>query len=134
MSKHINPDFFYHMPSGSKVHPCRLIHKDGTIMWKHACHSFLPECEAHESHIIKTAQRLEDLNSWVSQVADLTDYLQPVCWYLPTDPMFNEGISVYFRHTSLSSKEVYEAISTHILDHETLEVTPRLQLLHFRRC
>ena len=134
MSKHINPDYFYKMPSGNKVHPCRLIHKDGTVMWKHACHSFLPTCEAHESHIIKTAQRLEELNSWVSQVIDLTDYLQPISWYVPTDPVLNEGISVLFRHTSLSSKEVYESLFTHILDHETLEVEPRQQYLHFRRC
>ena len=36
MSKHFSPDIFYNLPSGSRVHPQRLIHRDGTIMWKHA--------------------------------------------------------------------------------------------------
>ena len=27
MSKHINPNYFYNLPSGAKVHPCRLIQK-----------------------------------------------------------------------------------------------------------
>ena len=71
MSKHISPSYFYKLPSGAKVHPCRLILKDGSLMWKHALlnqnNAALPECEAHEQHIIKTAQRLEELNSWVSQ-------------------------------------------------------------------
>ena len=75
MSKHISPSYFYNLPSGNKVHPCRLIHKDGTLMWKHALlhqnEHKLPASEAHEQHIIKTAQRLEELNSWVS--SDLRD-------------------------------------------------------------
>ena len=29
-------DIFYELPSGNKVHPSRLIHRDGTLMWKHA--------------------------------------------------------------------------------------------------
>ena len=33
MSKHLNNDSFYYMPSGNKVHPCRLIQRDGTLMW-----------------------------------------------------------------------------------------------------
>ena len=37
MSKHIAQHHFYQLPSGSAVHPCRLIQKDGTLMWKHAC-------------------------------------------------------------------------------------------------
>ena len=36
MSKHISPSYFYELPSGTKVHPCRLILKDGSLMWKHA--------------------------------------------------------------------------------------------------
>ena len=27
----------------------------------------VPICQAHEAHIIKTAQRIEELNCWVSQ-------------------------------------------------------------------
>ena len=37
MSKHLNQSIFYNLPSGIKVHPCRLIQRDGTLMWKHAC-------------------------------------------------------------------------------------------------
>ena len=59
MSKHIDKKYLYQLPSGAAVHPCRLIHKDGTLIWKHALHSssnnlFLPRSEAHEAHIIKT--------------------------------------------------------------------------------
>ena len=65
MIKHLSPSVFYSLPSGNQVHPSRLIHRDGTIMWKHAVVSpynelFLPESEAHEAHIIKTAARLEE--------------------------------------------------------------------------
>ena len=136
MSKHISPSYFYNLPSGNKVHPCRLIHKDGTLMWKHALlhqneHN-LPASEAHEQHIIKTAQRLEELNSWVSSVNDLSDFLSPVSWYVPTEPELCEGISVYFTHTSLSNNEVYDGLRSHILDHEKLELAG--SYLHFRRC
>ena len=71
MSKHISKETFYPLPSGANVHPCRLIQRDGTLMWKHAllCSNeiHLPKNQAEEQHIIKTAQRLEELNSWVSQ-------------------------------------------------------------------
>jgi hypothetical protein len=136
MSKHINPAHFYHLPSGAKVHPCRLIQKDGTLMWKHALlynnSPLLPECEAHEQHIIKTAQRLEELNSWVSQVSDLTDFLSPIRWYQPTEPQLSEGISVHFNHTTLGCNDVYDALCQHVLAHETLEL--HHGYLHFRRC
>ena len=60
MSKHISPSYFYELPSGTKVHPCRLILKDGSLMWKHALlnqnKATLPQSEAHEQHIVKTAQ------------------------------------------------------------------------------
>ena len=69
MSKHLSAAHLYNLPSGNCVHPCRLIHKDGTLMWKHAITYkddivYLPEREAQEQHIIKTAQRLEELNSF----------------------------------------------------------------------
>jgi hypothetical protein len=62
MSKHLAKECLYHLPSGNSVHPCRLIIRDGTLMWKHAllsCNEFtaVPETQAHEQHIIKTAQR-----------------------------------------------------------------------------
>ena len=102
MSKHIKPDYFYSLPSGAKVHPCRLIQKDGTLMWKHALlHNNIPNvpiAEAHEHHIIKTAQRLEELNSWVSQITELSDFLFPIRWYQPSEPQLSEGISVHFNY------------------------------------
>ena len=136
MSKHINPNYFYPLPSGTKVHPCRLIQKDGTLMWKHAllnnnC-AVLPISEAHDQHIIKTAQRLEELNSWVSQINELSDFLSPIRWYQPTEPQLSEGISVHFNHTTLGCNDVYDALCQHVLDHETLEL--HHDFLHFRRC
>ena len=136
MSKHIKPAYFYSLPSGTKVHPCRLIHKDGTLMWKHALlhNNFptLPVSEAHEQHIIKTAQRLEELNSWVSQINELSDFLSPIRWYQPSEPQLSEGISVHFNHTTLECNDVYNSLKQHVLDHETLEL--HQGYLHFRRC
>tara|TARA_R110002050_G_scaffold59020_2_gene132173 strand:+ start:1633 stop:2043 length:411 start_codon:yes stop_codon:yes gene_type:complete len=136
MSKHISPDCFYNLPSGINVHPCRLIHKDGTLMWKHALlHSnmpSLPECEAHEAHIVKTAQRLEELNSWVSVDMEAWECLMPVAWYVPDDAELEEGIAVYFKHKVKDIDAVYTALKSHILSHEILEI--RNQYLYFRRC
>ena len=36
MSKHLAKNCLYKLPSGNLVHPCRLIIRDGTLMWKHA--------------------------------------------------------------------------------------------------
>ena len=70
-SKHLTKDAFYQLPSGALVHPCRLIFKDGTPIGSMLCCGeclyFLPLDQAHEAHIVKTAQRLEELNTWVSQ-------------------------------------------------------------------
>ena len=136
MSKHITPEFFYTMPSGNKVHPCRLIHKDGTLMWKHAllhnnC-AYIPFEEAQEQHIIKTAQRLEELNSWVSQDYEPWECLQPVAWFNPADPVLQTGYSVYFKHQLHDNVLIYDKLLSHIQDHETLEL--RQNYLYFRRC
>ena len=136
MSKHISPSYFYELPSGSKVHPCRLILKDGSLMWKHALlnqnKAAIPMCEAHEQHIIKTAQRLEELNSWVSVDSEAWECLMPVAWYLPARPELSEGISVYFKHTTLPIDSVYTTLSLHILPHESLEL--RDKYIFFKRC
>ena len=57
-------------------------------MWKHAflvgnAFTQLPTEQAHEAHIIKTAHRLEELNSWVSQGLDPWHGIQPTLWYEP---------------------------------------------------
>ena len=136
MSKHISIDCFYSLPSGINVHPCRLIHKDGTLMWKHALlyHNSpsFPECEAHEQHIVKTAQRLEELNSWVSQELEPWQCFIPYAWYSPYDSELTEGISVYFTHAIYPNNDIYETLLPHIQSHETLE--QRDELLFFKRC
>lgn len=134
--KHIAPQCLYNLPSGVLVHPCRLIHKDGTLMWKHALlynnKLSIPQDQAQEAHIIKTAQRLEELNSWVSLELEPWDCFIPAAWYVPTITELSSGISVYFKHFSQDMNKVYDLLLPHIQDHETLE--QRSQYLFFKRC
>ena len=136
MSKHLSPAALYNLPSGQRIHPCRLIHKDGTLMWKHALlynnETFIPETEAQEQHIIKTAQRLEELNSWVSQGLEPWECLQPVAWFYPLTDELQDGISVYFKHAVLETEPVLLALLEHIQEHEFLEV--RCNHIFFKRC
>ena len=137
MSKHIAPNHFYNLPSGNRVHPCRLIHKDGSLMWKHALLTpanvpVIPVEEAHEQHIIKTAQRLEELNSWVSQDLEPWNFLVPSLWYAPDVDGYAEGIAVNFTHSTKDTVEVYNTLCTHTLAHETLELTDNY--IYFKRC
>ena len=137
MSKHIDKAYMYKLPSGDVVHPCRLIHKDGTLMWKHAllCHdniANIPKLESHEQHIIKTAQRLEELNSWVSQELEPWQCFIPVAWYSPIDSELTDGISVYFKHALYGNDYIIDKLLPHIQSHEALE--QRKDLLFFRRC
>ena len=137
MSKHIDKKYLYNLPSGTVVHPCRLIHKDGTLMWKHAllCSdnvANVPHSESQEQHIIKTAQRLEELNSWVSQDLEPWDCFLPYAWYSPEDTELRDGISVYFIHAIYNNDEVYDILVPHIQEHEILE--RRDNLLFFKRC
>ena len=137
MSKHIAPSHFYNLPSGNRVHPCRLIHKDGSLMWKHALLTpanvpVIPVEEAHEQHIIKTAQRLEELNSWVSQDLEPWNFLVPSLWYAPDVADYSEGISVNFTHSIKDTAEVYNTLCNHVLAHETLELIDNY--IYFKRC
>ena len=143
MSKHLAKGCLYQMPSGNAIHPCRLIVRDGTLMWKHALlnqNRFvgLPLEQAHEQHIIKTAQRVEELNVWVSQDMEPWECIQPVAWYDPEIKGLDEGISLYFRHKSYDTEELYENLIDHVQPHETLEVhrskLPSDNLLFFKRC
>ena len=113
-----------------------LILKDGSLMWKHALlnqnKAVLPECEAHEQHIVKTAQRLEELNSWVSQELEPWQCFIPYAWYSPYDSELTEGISVYFTHAIYSNSDIFDTLMPHIQEHETLE--QRDELLFFKRC
>ena len=136
MSKHITPSFFYDLPSGTKVHPCRLILKDGSLMWKHALlqHNIesIPETEAHEQHIIKTAQRLEELNSWVSRDLEPWNGIKIIAWYAPHIEELSQGIGVYFKHAQYDTNQISDILSTHIQSHETLEANDRY--VYFKRC
>ncbi len=136
MSKHISKDCMYHLPSGNIVHPCRLIQRDGTLMWKHALLSantpIIPKTEVIESHIVKTAQRLEELNSWVSQELNPWECFVPIAWYLPATPELSQGISLYFKHQTFDLDHTYTQLLPHIQDHETLE--QRNNYLYFQRC
>ena len=136
MSKHIASSFFYSLPSGIKVHPCRLILKDGTLTWKHALQFNnvfnIPTDPAHEQHIIKTAQRIEELNSWISPDAENFDNLKPSSWYVPSNPDLSDGISLYFYHPSSDIEDTYKILKDHILPHETLCI--KNQNIFFKRC
>ena len=136
MSKNIAKSFLCNLPSGTSVHPCRLICRDGTIMWKHALIYDgvlrLPAEKAHEQHIIKTAQRLEELNSWVSHGLEPWECFTVHAWYLPDAPEMSNGWSVYFKHKVHDTDSLYEQLSPHVMDHEILE--KRHGYLFFRRC
>ncbi len=143
MSKHLDKRCFYQMPSGNHVHPCRLILRDGTLMWKHALlnhnkFTSLPHTQAHEQHIIKTAQRLEELNTWVSQDMEPWECITPLAWYDPEIPSLSEGINLYFFHRGYDTEDLYEELIDHIQPHETLEIYDRKfpsdHLLYFKRC
>jgi hypothetical protein len=105
-------------------------------MWKHALlynnKLSVPTEQAHEAHIIKTAQRLEELNSWVSLDLEPWDCLIPTGWYVPHIPDLSNGISVYFKHFSRDTTDVYDLLLPHIQDHETLHQSN--QYLYFKRC
>ena len=136
MNKNISKDCFYQLPSGASVHPCRLILRDGTLMWKSALlyegTLNIPVEESHEFHIIKTAQRLEELNSWVSQDLNPWESLQPIAWYTPNIKELSSGISVYFNHAVHELDRTFTNLLPHIQDHETLEI--RNNYLYFQRC
>ena len=133
MHKNLNKDLLVKLPSGNVVHPARLIHKDGTLMWKHAMTDcVIPATEAQEQHIVKTAQRLEELNSWVSRDLDVWQCLVPTMWYSPTSKELSTGYTVYFQHAVYDVNQTYDCLASHILPHESLECAE--DHLRFQRC
>lgn len=106
-------------------------------MWKHALLfnnelTTVPSDQAHEAHILKTALRLEELNSWVSQGLDPWECLRPVRWYDPAEADYAQGISVLFRHTTLPGHLIYDLMLEHKQEHETL--TYDNGFFKFKRC
>ena len=136
MQKYFAEGTFYNLPSGNKFHPQRLIIRDGTLTWRDAlaCEGVvhIPQDLAHEQHIIKTAQRVEELNSWCSQSMELWHCIKPLAWFKPDVKELSEGICLYFEHTVLRTKTAYAKLIPHIKDHEELEV--RDNCLLFKRC
>lgn len=139
MHKQISSSAFITLPSGDEVFPSRLIHRDGTIMWKHALQAgdnhYVPTSLAHEAHIIKTAARLEELNAWVSQNLEPWDCFLPKFWYDPRSihKPTASGYACEFQHTSLSTSAVLEVLAPHVQDHETLVLLNNSNL-YFSRC
>ena len=141
MSKHLKKECLYSLPSGNAVHPCRLIVRDGTLMWKHAFlnnneFTSLPETEAQEQHIIKTAQRLEELNVWVSQELEPWECLTPHAWFDPNNKNLSGGTAVYFSHSIYPADTIYNKLKPQIQQHETLaylDYFPSKPLLFFKR-
>ena len=134
--KNLDKAYLYNMPSGSTYHPNRLIHKDGTLMWKHALlyqgELNIPSEVAHEAHIIKTAQRLEELNSWVSLDNELWECLMPTAWYVPEVSHLSEGISLFCKHSTHNAQYIYDTLKSHVQAHETLKIVG--DQVYFQRC
>lgn len=125
MSKHISQHIFYRLPSGCQVHPSRLIVRDGTLMWKHAFHSCnqftqLPVEIEHEENIVKTAQRLEELNLWVSRNLDLCNSIRPIRWYDPSVNHFKYGNQVSIQHPLLLQEEVFDILKDKMNPNENI--------------
>jgi len=139
MSKHLSDANFIQLPSGNSVHLYRLIHRDGTLMWKNALINTndklsVPIQQAHESHIIKTAQRIEELNTWVSNLLEPWDCIKPTLWYSPEHPHegLAQGYACFFRHTSMPLADLYIQLAQHIQSHESLEQSEGG--IYFSRC
>ena len=127
MTKHLAKDCLYTLPSGAVIHPSRLIQRDGTLMWKHVFtfedkFTSLPTCEEHETNIIKTAHRIEELNVWVSQSLEPWECLKPYLWYHPDNKEHTDGTALYFYHTLHNVEDTFDTLHKHINPHETLEL------------
>ena len=139
MSKYFAKEQLYELPSGNLFHPLRYIIRDGTLNWSHALRSkqndsvFIPSVLAHEQHIIKTAHRLEELNTWLMLPNfELHECLVPDHWYNPEHEELAEGIGVYFRHNVFSNAYVLQKLTPHIKPHEELDI--RGKSVYFKRC
>jgi hypothetical protein len=102
-------------------------------MWRTALGRYSPTDLAHEQHIIKTASRLEELNSWTSSDMDECQTFEIHKWFDPTSDGFAEGISVLFTHPNyFDNDELYEALESHVYPHEVL--SKKESVLFFKRC
>ena len=102
------------------MHPCRLIHKDGTLMWRHALGGKTAQQLSVETNIITVAGRIEELNSWASAFCEIWECLMPIKWYEPDDPHHSDGLRVLLNHTAMDNSDVFTLISAHLKDGELL--------------
>ena len=135
MTKHLAKDCLYTLPSGTIIHPSRLIQRDGTLMWKHVftfenTFTSLPISEEHETNIIKTAHRIEELNVWVSQSLEPWECLKPYLWYNPDNKEHTDGTALYFYHTLHDAEYTFNVLHKHTNPHETLELVH--EFLYFK--
>jgi len=125
--KYFDPFYMYQLPSGQLVHPSRLIHRDGTIMWKHAVlHEgvvHLPKNQDIETKIIHTAKRLEELNTWVAPTAQPWEGFTVHQWYNPADEGYDGGNVVVFSHFLHDTEVVYNELKKHLQEGEALSTS-----------
>jgi len=125
--KYFDPFYLYQLPSGQLVHPSRLIHRDGTIMWSHALlHEgtvHLPADEDIETRIVHTAKRLEELNTWVAPTAQPWEGFLIHSWYNPNDLEFAKGNVVLFNHALHDTEVVYNELKKHLQEEEALSTS-----------
>ena len=91
----------------------------------------LPISEAHEQHIIKTAQRLEELNSWVSQGQSLGNVFQLKCGINLTNLSYVK-VSLPTLLIQLMTLTTRTQVYCHTSKIMTLQL--RNRYLYFRRC
>ena len=108
-------------------------------LYTNDCNAYVPtEDPLHmSSHIIKTAQRLEELNSWISHgIRALGLFYYVKAWYQPfNDTQLSEGISVcYYTSVILMTLILRLRIYCHTSkSHEILELR-RNGYIFFQRC
>lgn len=122
--KQLNPNSLHKFPSGGTYYPSRLIHRDGTLMWKHACvpnNSFIaPPTEQVEENIIQTAKRLEELNTWISPTMPAWDTFNVYLWFHPSIDDHISGGTVRFGHDLFTCEHLYNELTPHLQEGESL--------------
>jgi hypothetical protein len=125
--KYFDPFYLFQLPSGQLVHPCRLIHRDGTLMWKHALIDeevvHLPADQDIETRIIYTAKRLEELNTWVAPTAQPWEGFSIHAWYNPNVEERSRGNVVLFSHFLHDTEVVYNELKKHLQEKEALSTS-----------
>ena len=122
MVRRFPPELMLKLPSGSSVHPCRLIVRDGSLMWKQAFTSrVLPGTTEQEEQIIKCAIRLEELLRWLPE-SDAEEHVQILQWLDPTQAEYEGGSRCRFVHKSIASEQLYGCFVSHLAGNEELMI------------